>query len=180
MADETGWITVREAAARLDVSRDTVLRRLNGGKLVGEKTRSRYGQQWRVRWPPPSELPQDTATSEAPLHRTAAPPSEPTVQQFGGSSEALATAIEKAITAALDRSDERKDAALHEKDERIMELSGQVGFLQAQLEAARDELKLLQPPPENEPEASDSNEPSESATAPASTQKRRWWLLWLR
>ena len=41
------WITVREAAVRLQVRRDTVYRWLRSGKLQGRQ----WGRTWRVRWP---------------------------------------------------------------------------------------------------------------------------------
>lgn len=56
---------------------------------------------------------------------------------------------------------------IREKDQRILELSGQLGYLQSQLDTAREQLKLLAPPAEDQPTA--------SRESSGEDRPRRWW-----
>ncbi len=74
----TERVPIREAAARLGVSADTIRRRLKSGELAGQKERTPQGYTWLVEVPftiePP---PRPDASPEPP----AAPPAEPAPDQ---------------------------------------------------------------------------------------------------
>lgn len=50
------WLTVDEAAKRLNISGNAVVKRLGKGKLVGQKVAGQYGEKWLV---DPSCLPEE-------------------------------------------------------------------------------------------------------------------------
>ena len=50
------WLTVEEAAKRLEISSNAVTKRLNKGKLAGRKVAGQFGEKWMV---DPSGLPQE-------------------------------------------------------------------------------------------------------------------------
>jgi excisionase family DNA binding protein len=64
------WVTIREAAARLGVSQDTVKRRLKRGELVGHREPRPQGHTWLI------ELPDETAQPTAPPPPEADAPAE--------------------------------------------------------------------------------------------------------
>jgi hypothetical protein len=50
------WLTVEEAAKRLEISQNAIIKRLGKGKLPGRKVAGQYGEKWMV---DPSGLPQE-------------------------------------------------------------------------------------------------------------------------
>jgi len=50
------WLTVEEAAKRLDISPNAVIKRLGKGKLAGQKIPGQFGEKWLV---DPAGLPQE-------------------------------------------------------------------------------------------------------------------------
>jgi hypothetical protein len=50
------WLTVEEAAKRLEISANAIIKRLGKGKLVGRKVPGQFGEKWMV---DPSCLPQE-------------------------------------------------------------------------------------------------------------------------
>lgn len=50
------WLTVEEAAKRLEISPNAVIKRLGKGKLAGRKVPGQFGEKWMV---DPSDLPQE-------------------------------------------------------------------------------------------------------------------------
>lgn len=64
-AEELELVPLREAARRLDVSADTIRRRLKSGELHGEQRRTRQGNAWFVAVP--AESPSSPARKDAPL-----------------------------------------------------------------------------------------------------------------
>ena len=59
---------------------------------------------------------------------------------------------------------------LKEKDQQVMQLSGQVGFLQGQLQQAQETIRLLEAP---QPQTAAA--PQDSDSRPAPRQSSRWW-----
>jgi hypothetical protein len=57
---------------------------------------------------------------------------------------------------------------LEQKDQRLLELAGQVGYLQAELAAAREQIRLLTGPV-------DESTAEEAARPPAAAARRPWW-----
>jgi len=77
------------------------------------------------------------------------------------------------------------------QQDQIAQLAGQVGFLQAQLEATREQLRLQAPPPapaldEHAPaasseihQASQAGQDTTGAESQAeASQRRPWWQFW--
>ncbi|MBI1270859.1 hypothetical protein GC174_10535 [bacterium] len=54
--DISGWVTVEEAAGRLNISSNAVTKRLNKGRLKGKKVPGQYGDVWMI---DPSGLPEE-------------------------------------------------------------------------------------------------------------------------
>lgn len=74
-----------------------------------------------------------------------------------------------------------RDQRVDEKEQQVLQLSGQVGFLQAKLQDAEEQLKLLQAPPSSLDEGSAGGPDSSTEHPPApDTSRRRWWLRWLQ
>jgi hypothetical protein len=63
---------------------------------------------------------------------------------------------------------------LDQRDQTIMELAGRVGFLQAELRTAREQLALL--PPAEPAEVAPTATPEPEATPGAA--QRAWWRFW--
>lgn len=95
------YVTIREAAARLGISRDTVRRRLTAGELAGEKRDTPQGETWFV------ELPDD---APAPAGE-AAPAASPAPESGLPSAELVELHVLRAQTEDLRRQleDARKD-----------------------------------------------------------------------
>ncbi len=120
-ASMTERVPIKEAAARLGVSTDTVRRRLKSGELAGERQPAPRGFVWLV------ELPSDVHSTSTPAEMT-------------GAAQAASVLVEDALEAARLR--ERVDGL-----ERLVgELRGERDAWQAQAERHEDaarELRIL-------------------------------------
>ena len=145
-----GWLTLAEAASRLGVSVYTVRRQVKRGELEAEQVATPHGLAWRVRL---SNLPGDmvTLTNEA--------------EQVAQGS----TMVE------LIRLIDQYRAAEERHRQELMELSGRVGYFQAQLEQARETIRALEAPrsADVDPDATSGAEAAPDAS------KRPRWRRWL-
>lgn len=114
--EQDGWLTLAEAADRLGVWIYTIRRQVKRGELKAEQVATRHGLAWRVSL---SNLPGVEPTLS----------SEPNQGAQGQGVDSI-----------------RLLAMLDERDRTIMELSGRLGFLQAELQQRDEQLKALQAP----------------------------------
>jgi excisionase family DNA binding protein len=117
-------VTVPEAARLLGISERAVRWQIQAGKLEA----TRQGRAWTV------QLPANTAVASG---------------NESGNAEATAVVNDpesgSAAVAELARQFEERSSDVREKDRIIMELAGQVGYLQAELAQAREQLLLAAP-----------------------------------
>lgn len=135
-------VTVAEAARVLGCSERTIRRKIKGGELAAVKVARPQGAVWYVQ----------VNGHESGAVQAAGPRPD---KSDGRAVEALADLLEaeRARSVSLER-------------ERA-ELYGRVGYLQAELEGARERLKLLDAPPA-------------APVEPAATTPRRSWQFWRR
>ena len=168
----TEELSLVAAAQRLDVSTRTVRRWIKSGRLEAERLpRDQGGYKWRVTGEA-LEAARTNVTQGQPIGQPSGQPrGQPDDQEATpGQVDGPAGVIDPRDVMALVR----------EQQDTILQLSGQVGFLQSENEHLKEEVKLLQPPPESEPDEAESVEESEKASETTDTKRRRWWLLWLR
>ncbi len=143
--------SVKEAAQALGISEKTVRNRIQAGTLPAIKATRPQGYEWRV-FPAgvPTEIASVVQVVPDPRHvegQVAPDPEEKTTE--------LARLLEKMYA------DNQRLAEVN------AQLSGQVGFLQAKLQDAEEQIRLLMAPQEPELVPQD---------APA---KRPWWRRFL-
>jgi len=70
-----------------------------------------------------------------------------------------------------------KDRQLEASNERMVQLAGQVGFLQAKLQEAEGQIKLLQPPKPTSPNSSqhDGADLEQEKADEGRQPHHRWW-----
>lgn len=115
VAKLTNSLTIKEAARVLGISQNSVRAKLKSGTLSGCKVKGPTGEQWRV------ELTKVTSELTKPtkeVTKTIEPPQNVEVLR-------LLEIIEK-------------------QNHRLEAASGQIGYLQAQLENSQDAIKLLE------------------------------------
>ncbi len=111
----TNSLTIKEAARVLGISQNSVRAKLKSGALSGCKVKGPTGEQWRV------EL--TKVTSEL---------TKPTKE------------VTKTIEPAQNVEVLRLLEIIEKQNHRLEAASGQIGYLQAQLENSRDTIKLLE------------------------------------
>jgi len=136
------WLPLTEASARLGITLDTIRKKVQKGDFQARKTPSQKGLRWEVYLV--SDQPQDQ--SSIPLEEV-----EPS----------QATSETSQLILLLRDLTDRLDRVSNEK----VQLAGQVGFLQAQLQQAQAEILLLKSPPPPAPEPQDE-------------KNYPWWLFW--
>jgi excisionase family DNA binding protein len=139
-------LTLAEAAARLGVSTDTVRRRIKRGELGARQVQTKFGPAWEVL---PGAAPEGLPPPSNGVHGSAP-----------GSSSSLpgaAPAPAQGVTELV--------ALVERQQQTIMELSGRVGFYQAQVEQLREQLALEAP----------KADPAPVAEAAPGEQGRPWW-----
>lgn len=114
-------LTIAEAAAHFGLSESTVRRRIKDGTLAGFKQPTTQGYEWRIRLPT-------------------------TVEQVGGHDEQVHGTGDQVLTTG-DQVPTTSSGALIEELRRLhaenVQLAGQVGFLQAKLQDAQEQVRLL-------------------------------------
>ncbi len=157
------FLTIPEYAIRTGQSKKTVRRKIQQGLLHAVLADGPYGPEYRIRCDgqPPSPKPTTEPTHEA---RTQTLPmdTDPTHAVSGPSLDGLI-------------------ALVREQQHTIMELSGRLGFYQAKLQDAEEEIQMLRAPAQ--PPASEmANHPTHIENGADSgaqqVSARPWWQFW--
>jgi len=161
--DVDAEVDLREAATRLGISERTVRRRLHRGELEGRQVPTPQGPAWRIRL---DTLPPLTHGHDG-------------VRADGAD-----------LAAAL-RIIGEQQTQLREQAQQLLQLAGQVGYVQAQLQQRDEQLKALTAPteastaahaPESAQEghqtASVAGVVSDDLATPAAAPRKAWWRFW--
>lgn len=172
--DTAAGVSVAEAAQVLGVGEKTIRRRIQRGELSAVRVERPQGHEWRVMLDPV------TTRTNGHVSRVGSH-GDQVVDQVDqdrtGTVDQVTAALRLAETLADQLAHEREQAGaqLAERDRRIadleqerFQLAGQLGFYQAQLETARERIKLLEAP---------KPEPGREST-PAPAPRRPWWQIW--
>jgi excisionase family DNA binding protein len=151
--DDTGTLSIREAAEQLGVSEKTVRRHIAAGKVAAYKVQTSQGFEWRVQL--------DNATVQAPRHDPVQLDSHP-VQEHRQTAVQADSAEDMVLLKALELADRLQQENVHLAHENV-QLAGQLGFLQAKVQSLEEQIRLLTT--EQEPEA----------TELAPEGKQPWW-----
>jgi excisionase family DNA binding protein len=144
-------LTLAEAAARLGVSVDTVRRRIKRGELGARQVQTKFGPMWEVLL---GAAPEGLPPPGNGVHGSAPRGSS----NLPGAAPAPALGVTELV------------ALVERQQQTIMELSGRVGFYQAQVEQLREQLALEAPKAEPV-----DVEPTAAAEAVSEPATRRWW-----
>jgi hypothetical protein len=130
------WLTVEEAARRLEISPNAVIKRLGKGKLAGRKVPGQFGDKWMV---DPSGLPQ-----EVHVHLTEEQPSP--AQEGPGNSRGTARE-ERAQPSPNDQLAQKSFDVLAEvirqQTEQIRLQNDMIKHLSTQVQEKDGQIKLL-------------------------------------
>lgn len=150
-----GTLSVREAAERLGVSKDTIRRRIKSGDLAAVQEPTAQGFEWRIVLDEErtAELCNTSAqlgsndpqlgSNDAQVYSSAAEVSSDTRQAPADTDEGLEKALQLVEKVQQDY------AAIHREN---LELAARCGYLQARLEASEKQLLALSAPAETEEE----------------------------
>jgi len=170
--DTAAGVSVAEAAQALGVGEKTIRRRIQRGELSAVRVERPQGHEWRVMLDPVTTRTNGHANGAVQRDDQMA---DQVDRDRGESPDQVTAALRLAETLAAQLAHERGQATaqLAERDRRIAELeherfqlAGQLGFFQAQLETAREQIKLLEMPKPG-PEG-----------IPAPAPRRSWWQVW--
>jgi len=130
------WLTVEEAAKRLEISPNAVIKRLGKGKLAGRKVPGQFGEKWMV---DPSGLPQ-----EVHVHLSEEQPA-PTPEAPGNSQGTASTSKEQpSINDAIAKqSFEVLADVIRQQTEQIKLQNEMIRHLSIQVQEKDGQLKLL-------------------------------------
>jgi excisionase family DNA binding protein len=181
--DQVPTVTIAEAARLLGVGEQTIRRRIKRGELVAERTPRPQGHEWRIRLDPELTRSADQVNGAAHLPDEVLTRYGDQVDQVNGRAADqvpdqvdpvrpaamdpgphLAAALALAETLVDQLAAERARTAQLEHER--FGLAGQLGFLQAQLHGAQEQIKLLTAP-RDEPVPTDGR------------GSRPWWERWL-
>jgi excisionase family DNA binding protein len=172
--DTAAGVSVAEAAQALGVGEKTIRRRIQRGELPAVRMERPQGHEWRVMLDPVTT--RTNGRANGVVQR-----GDQVVDQMDRdrveNADQVTTALRLAETLADQLAHEREQATarLAERDRRIadleqerFQLAGQLGFYQAQLETAREQIKLLEAP----------KTPSGPEVPPPQAPRRAWWQFW--
>ena len=152
-------VDIKAAAQRLGITQEGVRKRIQRGLLKAEKIDNR----WLVALPAQLEEVQDRL--ESALYMVG--------EQLEEGSNLHGTGLERVVQSFLEK--------LERAHRENLELAGRVGFLQAKLQDAEEEIRMLRAPAQPPvPEPANHPPPSENG-ADSGSQKvssRAWWQFW--
>ena len=152
-------VDIKTAAQRLGITQEGVRKRIQRGLLKAEKIDNR----WLVALPAQLEEVQDRL--ESALYMVG--------EQLEEGSNLHGTGLERVVQSFLEK--------LERAHRENLELAGRVGFLQAKLQDAEEEIRMLRAPAQPPvPEPANHPPPSENG-ADSGSQKvssRAWWQFW--
>ncbi len=152
-------VDIKTAAQRLGITQEGVRKRIQRGLLKAEKVDNR----WLVALPTQVEEVQDKL--ESALYMVGA--------QLEEGSNLHGTELERVVQTFLEK--------LERAHRENLELAGRVGFLQAKLQDAEEEIRMLRAPAQPpEPEMANHPTPREDRSDSASQKvsSRPWWQFW--
>jgi len=130
------WLTVEEAAKRLEISSNAVIKRLGKGKLAGRKVPGQFGEKWMV---DPAGIPQEIHVQIAEEQ-----PRQP--QEEPGSSQGTANPGEAQPSQNEGIAQKSFDVladVIRQQTEQIKLQNEMIRYLAGQVEAKDGEIKLL-------------------------------------
>ncbi len=131
--DGTQFLTVQQAAAHFGVTEKTIRRRIADGKLNAEKVPTSQGYEWRITVEQLSTVQVDNTSVQLPGHEDIQP---------GGTSIHSELTQDAALLRALELAERLQQENVLLVNQNV-QLAGQIGFMQAQLQAAQERIKLL-------------------------------------
>lgn len=144
VSDQVGeWLTLRGAAARLNLSEKTLRRRVKAGAVQARQVSTQHGQAWEV-W---------------------VDGGQPTLSTVDGQGTQPVSTPELLEALRLVR----------DQQQIIIEMSGRLGYLQAELGQARERILALEAP-KVEPMPI---EPTPAVAGPPAPVVRPWWRRWI-
>ena len=152
-------VDIKTAAQRLGITQEGVRKRIQRGLLKAEKIDNR----WLVALPAQLEEVQDRL--ESALYMVG--------EQLEEGSNLHGTGLERVVQSFLEK--------LERAHRENLELAGRVGFLQAKLQDAEEEIRMLRAPAQPPvPEPANHPPPSENGAEPGAQQvsPRPWWQFW--
>ena len=180
IAVQLDTLSVQEAAEALGVTPKTIRRRIKQGALQGFKQPTSQGYEWRVRLDGQVDahaVQVDAPTAEVGREMdTPAPPLGGLVDTQGAAEVAL-----KALT-VLEHIQQEHRAEVEELRRENQQLAGQLGVVQAKLQDAEEQIRLLMAPkePEPEPPSAQNHAAADSAHVRESAPRRSWWARVVR
>jgi hypothetical protein len=127
-------LSIEEAAKALSVKPRTVLRRLQKGALTGFKIDGQFGPEWRVANFGPLATPGQANTDQG-----LTTPDQPNTHDSGVDGSELVAELRQQITELKTELDRKISEAQRE----IQAAAFRNGYLESQLEAEREQVKLL-------------------------------------
>ena len=152
-------VDIKNAAQRLGITQEGVRKRIQRGLLKAEKIDNR----WLVALPTQLEEVQDRL--ENALYTVG--------ELLEEGSNLHGTGLERVVQSFLEK--------LERAHRENLELAGRVGFLQAKLQDAEEEIRMLRAPAQPPvPEPANHPPPSENGAEPGAQQvsPRPWWQFW--
>ncbi len=152
-------VDIKTAAQHLGITQEGVRKRIQRGLLKAEKIDNR----WLVALPAQLEEVQDRL--ESALYMVG--------EQLEEGSNLRGTGLERVVQSFLEK--------LERAHRENLELAGRVGFLQAKLQDAEEEIRMLRAPAQPPvPEPANHPPPSENGAEPGAQQvsPRLWWQFW--
>ncbi len=138
-----GTVSVRQAARQLGVSERTIRRRIQDELLPALKHETEHGYEWRV---PVAAI---TAQGNGASTLRADPLDGKPVQ--GGSTPLQPAAELLRVLDLVERLHDEQKQEIEQLRRDNQQLAGQVGFLQAKLQDAEEQIRLLMAPKDEEP-----------------------------
>ncbi len=159
-------LSIEEATQHYNLSERTIRRYIKQGRLEAFRRPTTRGFEWRVQ---PGQALANDAHNDGHLVITIASNDD---QQMVNVSPAVDTVPEpqsEVAMRALELADrlQRENAALVQRNE---QLAGQLGFVQAKLQDAEEQIRLLSAPKE---------EPEPAPKEPELPQRQPWWRRFL-
>jgi hypothetical protein len=156
-------ITTEEAAHRLGISARAVLNRLKAGTLQGRRIKGKFKTEWRILW----NLQQSSSEGSEPYHEVtsevASEPSDTSDEHYAASDKDGAVSLQWLREQVKQLTDQSQA------------LSFRNGYLEAQLEMQRDQVKLL---PDFQSKAFENDllkARINELEAELTKQKKSWW-----
>ena len=136
---DASWLTVEQAAQRLGISVRAVQKRLTKGALIGFKKRTNHGERWFV-----EVREQDTSRNIQDANRddlsSSVREQDASWNIQDANQDDLSSSVRELTVVEVDH---RQDQLVRELLAKVEALTYRNGYLEAQLESERNQVKLL-------------------------------------